>query len=77
MNELEEGKSYIINNFVVAQNGREYKVMNHAFRINFFYSTCLKDLDASPIKHMMFKFVSFDIILSQNLDNPFLIGKIS
>ena len=75
MSKLEEGKGYIVHKFVVAQNCGDYKATKHPFKINFLYSTCLKEVDPTPIKKK-FNIMPFEEILSQNLDGSVLIGKI-
>ncbi|KAL2896630.1 Replication factor A protein 1 [Bienertia sinuspersici] len=72
---LTECRLIVITNFGVAQNNSNFRTTQHPYKINFFFSTIVKDYkDDVPIPLYGFNFVTFDDILSNRLDDIYLIG---
>ncbi|KAL2905276.1 Replication factor A protein 1 [Bienertia sinuspersici] len=63
-----------ITNFGIAQNNSNLRTTQHPYKINFLFSTIVKDYKVDvPIALYGFNFVTFDDILSNRLDDKYLI----
>ncbi|KAL2898322.1 Replication factor A protein 1 [Bienertia sinuspersici] len=73
-NLLHEGQLRVITNFGVGESTGNYKPTQHPYKINFFFTTLVHACDNLAIPRYGFNFMSFDDILSKQLDDRCLIG---
>ena len=71
-----EGRCYIIQNFHMGKNDGKFLPTSHTFKINFNWSTNIRECDAN-IPPYGFQFVLFDDILEKKIPENKLIGNIS
>ncbi|KAJ1402958.1 hypothetical protein SESBI_27564 [Sesbania bispinosa] len=62
--QLKEGCTYIMQNFEVEANSGEYKVSKHPFQLIFMKGTTVRECNLSQIPERVYKFTSFEDILS-------------
>ncbi|MQL77619.1 hypothetical protein Taro_010038 [Colocasia esculenta] len=74
--QLKEGCSYVITNFEVGENIGSYKPTQHAFRINFLYSTSVRECHDMLMPTKSFDFIAFEDITSNRIDVTYLVGVI-
>ncbi|KAL2926026.1 Replication protein A 70 kDa DNA-binding subunit E, partial [Bienertia sinuspersici] len=70
---LHEGQLRVITNFGVGESTGNYKPTQHPYKINFFFTTLVHACDNLAIPRYGFNFMSFDDILSKQLDDRCLI----
>ncbi|MQL05458.1 DUF223 domain-containing protein, partial [Escherichia coli] len=71
-NLVEEGSSYLIENFVVGKNDTKLRTTRHKFKLNFMGNTKCESSEADNIPTHSFSFQSFKLILD-GMDDAFLI----
>ncbi|MQM21759.1 hypothetical protein Taro_054805, partial [Colocasia esculenta] len=74
--QLKEGSSYVITNFGVGENIGSYKPTQHAFRINFLYSTSVRECHDMLMPTKSFDFIAFEDITSNRIDVTYLVDVI-
>ncbi|MQL72721.1 hypothetical protein Taro_005049 [Colocasia esculenta] len=74
--QLKEGNSYVITNFGVGENIGSYKPTQHAFRINFLYSTSVRECHDMLMPTKSFDFIAFEDITSNRIDVTYLVDVI-
>ena len=63
-------------NFGVGEHSGSFKACKNAFKINFWYSTSIREVDNCSIEVHGFQFSPFDKILSRVVDDVYLVGEI-
>lgn len=66
MGYLNEGSSYLIETFMVAQNDIKYKKTTHKYKLHFMRTTRLSMINDDDIPLFYFDFSDFPVILSEN-----------
>ncbi|MQL78765.1 hypothetical protein Taro_011183, partial [Colocasia esculenta] len=74
--QLKEDSSYVITNFGVGENIGSYKPTQHAFRINFLYSTSVRECHDMLMPTTSFDFIAFEDITSNRIDVTYLVDVI-
>lgn len=70
--ELEEGSTYVIEKFMVAQNDPTFKTTNHKYKLNFMGGTNVFKVNATEIPLRSFNFVTFLEILASHKEDRLL-----
>ncbi|KAJ1399960.1 hypothetical protein SESBI_29938 [Sesbania bispinosa] len=63
-NQLNEGETYIMQNFEIEKNTGQYKVSKHPFKLLFIKGTIVKEQQIPNIPPNIYEFISFEDILS-------------
>ncbi|KAL2927336.1 Replication protein A 70 kDa DNA-binding subunit B [Bienertia sinuspersici] len=73
---LHEGSVYSISRFGVGQPSGDYRPTKHAYKINFLSTTIVEQLNELDMPISAYKFVCFRDILSNKLDDKYLVDVI-
>lgn len=73
-NQIEEGSSYVFENFMVGSNDPSYKATQHKYKLNFMPKTKVFKVAAPEIPRYHFDFMSFSNILAATKEER-LLGK--
>ncbi|KAL2933642.1 Replication factor A protein 1, partial [Bienertia sinuspersici] len=68
-----EGSMRLISHFGVISNTGKHRPTNHAYKINFFYSTVVKECENMQLPSYGFEFQPFDSIRQNEVNDVYLI----